>query len=210
MNYIKKEMKMEQIIERYLKISDDDTLVDLFVESWGEAWNDNYFDYYGHIIYIDTKPKQVITATVSQFLTEEYSKLYFIEALKSVNYCDFNQLLLLVTTYPHFNDINMLAENNCKNKNIHLDRLFEETNGWLIYNWQLENLFMMAIEFNEKKAIEFRRNLNSKKKSKVEEFFRKEIFGLLFKDIISERMKLSVVYKPRYEAAYRLYQFLNK
>jgi len=87
--------------------------------------------------------------------------------------------------------------------------LLKETNGWLVYNYQLEKLFMMATCNDEEKAKEFRRNINKKFQAKTKEICNMKVFGMTLNDIISERMKLGVVYPPHFNGAYKLYQYLN-
>ncbi len=201
---------MKKIIEKSFKISNDKILSDLLKKSFGDAWSDEFLTYYAYLIYLDTKPKQVIYSIVS---SSEFTKVIqpsFVEELEMLNHSDFYQLLLLVSTYPHFHDISKVASNSLKNENLHLDKLFKETNGWMVYNYQLEKLFMMVIQNNEEKAKEFRRNINKKDNSKTSELCKTKILGTTLKEVISMRMKLGIVYTPNYDGAYKLYQYLNE
>jgi len=201
---------MRKIIEKSIKISKDKILCDLLIKSFAEAWNDKFISYYSHLVYLDTKQKQLICAIVSPTEFQRVVHPSFVEELEMLDHSNYNQLLLLVSTYPNFTSIKNIAGNSMKNKNLHLDRLFKETNGWMVYSYQLEKLFMMAIECDEEKAKEFRRNINKKSISKTEELCKTAIFGTTLEDIILERMKLGIVYKPQYDKAYKLYQYLNK
>jgi len=201
---------MKNIIEINFKANENKLLADLLIDSFRDNWNDNFYNYYVYLVYIDTRPIQVIYTSVSTNELNEAPEPTFLESLEMINHSEFDEVLLLVSTFPDFKNINTLASNSSLDKNPHLDKLFKETNGWLIFDYQLEKLYLMSINNNEDKAIQFRKNINKKLYSKTEKFCKTEIFGTSIKDILSERMKLGVVYRPQFDGAYKLYQYLNK
>ena len=208
---------MNKIIEKTLKIGDDKNLSQLVIEEYGEYWEEKYSDYYCHLIYIDTEPKQIIYARLWDQKFPEIKKPCFVDLLETIDYTDFNSLLLLVSTYPDYTDISEKAcisleksKNPFKSKNTHLDNLFKETNGWLLFGYQLERLYMTCVETRREKATEFRKNVNKKHADRLNEYYEIEMFGTKFEDIMTERMKFRVVRLPLYNDAYRLYMYLTR
>ncbi len=71
-----------------------------------------------------------------------------------------------------------------------------------------EKLYMTCVETKREKATEFRKNVNKKCAESLNKYFKIEMFGTKFEDIMRERMKFGVVYLPFYNDAYKLYMYL--
>ncbi len=200
---------MKNIVERVFKLSDDKQLTQPVIKRFGEQWDNQYLDYYCHLVYSDTEPKQVFFMQISD---SDYNKIEhpnFVDLLKAIDYTDFDTLLLLLSTYPNCNSIFDKAKNFTKSKNSHLDNFLKETNGWLIYNYQLEKLYMTCVEFNRNKAIEFRKNINKKHANSINKHLETKMFGTKFKDILTERIKSKHVVPALYNDAYELLVYLD-
>jgi hypothetical protein len=253
---------MKNIVERVFKLSDDKQLTQPVIKRFGEQWDNQYLDYYCHLVYSDTVPKQIFFMQISDTDYNKRELQNFVDLLKTIDYTDFDTLLLLVSTYPNCSCIFDKAKNFTKSKNSHLDNFLKETNGWLIYNYQLEKLYslckktpntallsflkqsftkskllifrnfeslvfdaflsktkksaiflpaqyMTCVEFNQDKAIEFRKNINKKHADSINKHLETKMFGTKFKDILTERMKLKYVVPALYNDAYELLEYLD-
>lgn len=195
---------MNKIIESNFTVGQDSKLTNLIIKSFGSSWKDEFIGQTGNIIFIDTKPKQVILSSVSSEQT--FKKPYFTEYLKKMDYSNFDNLLLLISTYPDYKDITK-RPSTLKNK--HLDQFLKETNGWLVFNYQIENLYMMATGFDQTQATIFRKNINKKRTAGLKEAKKIKIFGTTLNEVIVNRMKFDFVVNPNYSKTYKLYQYLN-
>lgn len=195
---------MNKIIESNFTVGQNNKLTNLIIKSFGSSWKDEFIGQMGNIIFIDTKPRQVIISSVSSQQT--FKKPLFTEYLRKIDDSNFDNLLLLVSTYPDYKDITK-RPSTLKNK--HLDMFLKETNGWLVYNYQLENLYIMATGLDQTQATIFRKNINKKRTAAFREAKKIKIFGTTLNEVIVNRMKFDFFINPNYSKTYKLYQYLN-
>jgi hypothetical protein len=87
--------------------------------------------------------------------------------------------------------------------------LLDDSNGWLLYNYQLEKLIVMGAGCNSEEAKTLRKRINRKEASAFSEAESIRLFGVSLKDIIAERTEFLPTLYPEYRGAYLLYRHLN-
>ncbi len=202
--------KINNIVETTFKIGKTPELTSLIKEAFGDYWKKEWQGKFGYIVYIDNDPKQFVLGNI--YLPKKTKSLYpfFIDYLKQLKCSDFNDLLLLVSTYPWFKEMKtdplhpyIGASNN------HIDFILKETNGWIIYDYQLQNLYQMATGQNKDKSILFRKNINKKIPAIYSDSKEIELFGATLYELIISRMNLENTCSCNYSGAYKLYCHLN-
>jgi hypothetical protein len=201
---------MDKIIEQVFKIGDDEQITGLIIESLGSYWKDDYIGSYAQIILLETKSSQLIYSRIHLNGGEKIKikKNFFISCLKQIDRTDFNDLLMLATTYPEFSDFQKRRYDTKSFKNEHLDIFLKETKGWLVYNQQLENLYMMSTGKTAEQAVIFRRRFGKQSPEIWKEMQKMKLYGTTMKEIILNR-SLLFTYYPNYSGAYKLYSYFN-
>ena len=199
---------MKNINESYFVMGEDKYHTQLIKERFADSWSDSYSSRIGHIVYIDTEPKQIIIASVQSDINRNANNPSFAECLKWVNLTNFWSILKLTTTYPHCLKILTSSPNVIRSKNPLLDIFLKETNGWLVYNYQLEGLMCMGTGCSPQVAQAFRKNICKRKVPSLDDAGDIKVFDTRLKDIIMERSNSSITYNPEYRGAYLLYRYV--
>lgn len=200
---------MCNLVEKYFIIGDDKFHSEIVSKNLARNWSQDYLHQMGHLVYIDTLPHRPIITSVYSKDARNKRESSFIVLLKTINTSDFYSILLFVSTYPLCSDLYKLSILQKKGVHNQLDNFLNETNGFLIYHYQLEHLFIMGTGSDKVQAEMFRKNINKKKVTSFEESKSIQIFGKSLYEIISERMKLSVTYTPNYYSSHLLFEYLN-
>ena len=131
--------------------------------------------------------------------------------LHNTNIKSFDELLYLVTLYPHFcfdEDLSWFSNKN--NMSEFNQSYLSNSKGKLIYHYQLEQLYITLTNSNIETAITFRKSINLKRKSAFDEA--KSIIlsnGQSLLNFIQEsRIKDFTLY-PKVKETMELFQFLN-
>jgi hypothetical protein len=199
---------MNKIKERSFRIDSKSELSKLLLDSFRESHDVEEFEgNWGHMVYVDTEPKQVIIASV--YASRNDLELNFCEILKDIEPSDLQKLLLLVTTYPLYPKTVWHADLSLKKVNIKIGMLLQETNGWIVYHHQLEELIQMSTNCNSAEAKTIRKRSNAKHQDAFDKISNIKVDGNDLVSIIDERLKLRLTFSPNYEAAYRLFNQLN-
>ncbi|MDD2634959.1 MAG: hypothetical protein PHW82_05610 [Bacteroidales bacterium] len=199
---------MNKIKESSFRIESKRELSKLLLDSFRESHDVVEFEgNWGHIVYVDTEPKQVIIASV--YISRNNRELNFCEILKDIEPFDLQKLLLLVTTYPSYPDTVWHKDLTLKKVNTKIDMLLQETNGWIVYHHQLEKLIQMTTNCNFAEARTIRKRSNAKHQDAFDKILNTKVDGIDLISIIEERLKLRLTFSPNYEAAYRLFNHLN-
>ncbi len=207
---------MKDIIEKSFIIGEDVFHTQIIKRMHGDLLTDDMKS--GHMVYLKSQPEQPIiygTSSDDDFAKKEHC---FSDFLEVINTSDYYQILLLVTTYQYYLSESVAGYTDLlksdvpffNNKNPNLDTFLKETNGWLVYHHQLENLYTMAAGCDHPESQTFRKRINKKINSSFDESRSIEVFGALLYDIIKERMTLEGTVKPNYYGAYLLFQHLNR
>ncbi len=205
---------MKDIIEKSFVIGEDAFHTQIIKRMYGNLLTDNMKS--GHMVYLKSQPEQPFiygSSSDDDFARKEGC---FSDFIKIINTSDYFQVLFLVTTYQYYlsesvagyTDLLKSDVSSFNNKNPHLDTFLKETNGWLVYHHQLENLYTMATGCDHPESQTFRKRINKKTNSSYAEPRSIEVFGASFYDIIKERMILKGTVKPNYHGAYLLFQHL--
>lgn len=143
-------------------------------------------------IFVITEPDSLQSAPLSKILTSD-------------SISDIHFLTMILSTYPYHK--RYLTKPT--NQNLPLDIFLKETNGWLVYQYQLEHLYIMAANSSTNEAIFFRKKFNAR----YAELFKKDypLFGTTLLTIFEERIiyPSNHVLKPQFNNAYRLLNYLN-
>lgn len=201
---------MEYIKEKYFVVGEDKFHTQLIEDKWGDQLrNFLYNNQFGYVLYIDTEPKQVIIASVYSD-TDINSNLSLFESyLGLVKTTDFTSALMFTTAYPLRRDLLEQVVEPLKSNSSQLDMLLVDSNGWLLYNYQLEKLIVMATGCTPEEAQALRKRINMKEASAFSEGESINLFGVSLKDIIAERAGFLPTLYPEYRGAYLLYRHLN-
>ncbi len=202
---------MNKIIESHFILGQDSKLTNLIIEAFGSNWDEKDLGQNGHIVFLDIEPIQTIISSISSSSEPKLEKPSFSDYLKKIDYSNFDNLLLLVSTYSwgDYEEILKKVNNTFGFENKHLDMVLKETNGLLIYSYQLENLFIMATGSDMEQAVTFRKDINKKKAITFEESKKMKLFGTTLHAIMEDRMPLIGTRYGRYSETYKLYQYLN-
>lgn len=200
---------MECIKEKYFVVGDDEFHAQLIIKKYGDRWSSFYNNFFGHIVYVDTEPRQVVCASVFSDVNINSNLSSFENYLGLIKTTHFTSVLLLTTTYPMRRDLLKRVVEPVRSNSSQLDMLLNDSNGWLLYNYQLEKLIVMATGCNPEKAQTLRKRINRKETSAFSEAESISLFGISLKDIIAERAEFLPTLYPEYRGAYLLYRHLN-
>lgn len=200
---------MNKIKERSFRIESKGELSNLLLDEYRESHDVEDFEgNWGHLVYIDTEPKQVIIASVYTRMID--MGLNFCKILKDIEPSNLQELLLLVTTYPRYPKTGWQADLTLKKVNEKIDLLLQETNGWIVYNHQLIQLIQMTTKCNYEEANTIRKRHNARHQDAFDKILNTKVAGIDLVSIIDERLKLRLTFSPNYEAAYRLFIHINQ
>lgn len=200
---------MNKIKEKSFRIESKGEISKLLLDSFSESHDvEDLKGNWGHMVYIDTEPKQVIIALV--YSSRNDCELNFCEILKDIEPSNLQELLLLVTTYPCYTKTGWQADLTLKKVNDKIDLLLQETNGWIVYHHQLIQLIQMNTKFNYAEANTIRKRSNAKHQDAFDKISNIKVDGNNLVSIINDRLKKRFTYSPNYEAAYRLFIHLNR
>lgn len=201
---------MDNLVEKNFIIGEDKFHSQMVKNSLADNWSEKYINQKGHLVYIESLPQQPIIASVYFNKGANKSKSTFLEVLKTINPTDYNSILILVTTYPRC--LNLFGSKySFKHKtNTQLDEFLGETNGLLLYNYQLQNLIIMATGCDSDEANAHRKSINKKMASSFAKAKSIKLFGTTLYEIITQRAKFLPTHKPQYHSAYLLYESLRK
>ena len=199
---------MNKILEHKFKIKEGEKLSELLIDGFREHHDvQEFYGSYGHMVHIETIPKQVIYGRISPSIKD--GELNFCKSLESIDFTDFRKLLLLVSTYPEYSKLSEPADLVLEKPNAQIGMLLQETNGWIVYKHQLEQLFYMTTNCNSTEAIKLRKQINAKKAVTLSELSKIEVDGVNLKNLVQSRLKFGFSCTPRYREAHILYNYLN-
>jgi len=133
---------MNKIKERSFRIEPTGTLSKLLLDVFRESHDvEDFVGKWGHMVYVDTEPKQVIIASIYTSMND--MELNFCKMLKDIEPSNLQKLLLLVTTYPCYTKTDWRADLTLKKVDAKIDMLLQETNGWIVYHHQLIQLIQI-------------------------------------------------------------------
>ena len=200
---------MDCIKEKYFVVGEDESHTQLIAMKYGDNWTSFYNNFFGHIVYIDTKPRQVVCASFFSDINLNSNLSSFENYLGLIKTTDFASVLILTTAYPTRRDLLKRLVEPVKSKCSPLDLLLDDSNGWLLYNYQFEKLIVMGAGCSSEEAQTLRKRINRKEASAFSEAESIRLFGVSLKDIIAERAEFLPTLYPEYRGAYLLYQHLN-
>ncbi|NHB69601.1 hypothetical protein [Perlabentimonas gracilis] len=200
---------MNTIKEKYFVVGEDEFHTQLIIKNYGDRWSSFYKNFFGHIVYIDTELTQVVCATVFSDININSNLSSFENYLGHIKTIDFVSVLMLTTAYPRRRDLLKRAVVPAISKSSQLDMLLNDSNGWLLYNYQLEELVVMATGCTPVEAQTLRKRINQKEASAFSETESINLFGVSLKDLITERAEFSPTLYPEYRGAYLLFRHLN-
>ncbi len=201
---------MPKLIEKHFLIGEDKFHSEIILKKLADKIDKNEFiNKPAHVVYIDTSPPQTILASAHLVGIPDERRPAFLDLLKNIDTSDFNSILIFVTVYQHWLDSPQSIIFKKTETKTPLDNFLVKTNGFLIFDYQLEQLCVMGTACGEEQAQSFRKDINARKVSAFEESKKIKIFGLSLHDIISERMKYAGVFNPDYYSAHLLYQHIN-
>jgi hypothetical protein len=201
---------MGNLIEKHFIIGEDIFLSEIVLDKLAVEYDDaEYIDKPAHVVYVDNSPRQSIIASACLIGTPDKRHPNFLDLIKTIDTSNFISILVLVTVYPHWMDFpdTIIFEKN--KASTQLDVFLSKTNGLLLFDYQLEQLFIMGTGTNKEQAQIFRKDINAKKAAAFEESKTIKIFGQSLHEIIAERMKYEGVFNPDYYSAHLLFQHLN-
>lgn len=132
-----------------------------------------------------------------------------LQKLKSIS---FNDVLFITTLLPyHESDImNSLPEKAYQSRTYSLiDEILKDTNGYLAYHYQLEQLIAMANNCSIHEAVNIRKAIGKKEKYTLEILDKMKIEDKFITHIMEERMFNPFTLYPNYRGAYVLYNYMN-
>ncbi|MBN2779148.1 MAG: hypothetical protein JXR36_16060 [Bacteroidales bacterium] len=200
---------MNKIKEKNFRIEPKEELSKLLLDGYRESHDVQFFEgHWGHLVYIDTEPKQVIIGSIwSRKIDME---LNFCKILKEIEPSNLQELLLLVTTYPRYPQTVWQTDLTLNKVNDKIDLLLQETNGWIVYDHQLLQLLQMTTKCSYEEANTIRKRSNAKHQDAFDKISNIKVDGEDLKNIIRSRLKFGLTFSPNYEAAYRLFIHLNR
>ncbi|MDD3741262.1 MAG: hypothetical protein PHH30_08470 [Bacteroidales bacterium] len=199
---------MNKIIETTFKVGSNKELSELICDYYSVCGIDDMVAKEAHIVYIDTNPKQVILASL--YIRPIKTQLNFVEYLKNIDPTDLQKLLLLVSTYPEYSKLIEQANYSLTKVSAEIDFLLSETDGWIIYRYQLEKLLRITTKCSFTEAELFRKRRNAKHQDVFDKISEIKINNEKLTNFIKERMILNLTFHPDFKAAYILYRHLNK
>jgi hypothetical protein len=164
-----------------------------------------YSKAYGQVVYFDEQNPQVITAKLVYLHNSEEESQSFVRFIEQ-DLC-FNECLIVSTLY--FNKpiplIKKILENPIKPVEDFLAHIFKQTNGYLIYSFQFEQLAQLTLNIPLDEAVRLRRLFN-----KQPDFLNctnsDDEPMSIFKSILKKR-NIGNVYTPNYPGALNLLRY---
>jgi hypothetical protein len=198
----------EIITETTFKIDEHKKLAGIIRNELGVYWTSDYENHYAHMVYIDCRIPIVLYLTTNAHIKNlSIPQICFADQLKNINTNDLKQLTILLTC---FSDLKNTLNLNINKPIPLIDALFVESNGWLVYRHQLENLFRIATRKTQEEATKFVRDINKKNINGYTPFLNVSICGTTLGQIMKERMLTEFVLYPDSHTAIKLYSYLNK
>lgn len=209
-----KSIKHSQIIETNVKwgSKDSEFIAQHFIPSARDIQDASSI--YGRFIYIDKKPLIVITSTlVCYYGARPKHSLNFVQLLnykRSLNYYD----CLLLSTLYYFESKatirKILTTHRAKKNEATINKyLFFETNGYLVYDYQFEQLAESILEIDKNQARDLCKQFNKKKES-LEKWNGSRELMLKFKKLLKGHFVTENVYHPNFVGGKRLMEFYGK
>ncbi len=148
---------MRNLIEKHFIIGEDKFLSEIVLNKLSVESDDaEFIDKPAHVVYFDNSPPQSIIASAHLTGTPDKRHPAFLDLLKTIDTSDFISILVLVTVYHHWMDFpdTIIFEKN--KASTQLDVFLSKTNGLLLFDYQLEQLFIMGTGTNKEQAQIFR------------------------------------------------------
>jgi hypothetical protein len=183
------------------------------VKNWvGIYWDDHFMHVYWHVSYIEqNEQKDVITC--SYLGDKKDINLTFKEYVQLADHTDIHSLLLITSTYFPTDELNKLKtvinRPFDKNPNNPLNMLFHTTNGYIIYDYQIEHLYQLVSNAWQTEAIQFRKNYNKQKRRELNKILDYRLFGQSFFEILDQRCFFNIGILPNFRGTKILYEFFN-
>jgi len=185
-------------IKEYTGRINDENKVAKYVKVNHSSWT-NEFEYF-HAVCIEDQGFTVVLLNAFNNLPEV--EFRFSDFLAMIQKNNIRHLLFGLSTFS----LNMQKETirkflNSFNPRIEgpMDQILMETNGWLLYNYQIEAIFKCVTGLDDEDANRFRRNFNKKKMKELSQYKTIDCFGENLLDVIFKRALLGVTYHPKYE-----------
>lgn len=159
-------IEQTSFVQRVVTPNDKELLMHLF----GEVHREKIYSYTHHIvvyIHTDEQPIPFIVLSGSENISEFKIEMTMFKArLLSLPKIDFNSLLFIVSVFsvrPNLQSV-LFKKNRSP---VIIDTWLKETNGYVFYSHQLEQLYCMLTGANYMEAIGFRKDWNLKRKSAI-------------------------------------------
>ncbi len=166
---------------------------------------------FAHVVY-GIKDKPVLFNIHFSNKAEFSPKNKFNIHLQNLNQKSFSELLYLVTYYVFFkeDEANLSLSKNNKSTGAVVSYL-ENTNGKLLYHYQVEQLYSSITNSNVEEAIAFRKAINLKRPSAFEKA-KYLLFpsGETLFDVLSQYRFRDFTLYPKIKEAIALYNYLNQ
>lgn len=166
---------------------------------------------FAYVVYgINEKPVlfHIYFSNTEEVLPKNEFKIH----LKNLNQKSFSELLYLVTYYGFFkeDEANLSLIKNNKSTGAVVSYL-ENTNGKLLYHYQVEQLYSSITNSNVEEAIAFRKAINLKRPSAFEKA-KYLLFpsGETLFDVLSQYRFRDFTLYPKIKEAIALYNYLNQ
>lgn len=201
---------VELIKEEIVNSKDTQHLFYSFLLVYNKTHNINPNDIWVHIVYA-IEPELIIFSVSYVEKNTVLPKQSFRYYLLKTNINSFNELLYLVSLYPHFcfeEDSDWFS--NKPNNSELISNYLSKSKGKLVYHYQLEQMYLSLTNSSTKDSIAFRKSINLKRKSAFEEA-KLIVFpnGKTLLEIIQMyRIKGFTLY-PKIKDAMELFHFLN-
>lgn len=160
---------IELIKEEIVNSNDTQHLFYSFLLVYNKTHNINPNDIWVHIVYA-IEPELIIFSISYIQKNTVLPKKSFKYYLLKTNPNSFNELLYLVTLYPHFcfeEDLDWFS--NKPNNSELISSYLSKSKGKLVYHYQLEKMYLSLTNSSIEDAIAFRKSINLKRKSAFQE-----------------------------------------
>lgn len=192
---------MKRLVERKSLLSTNVQLTQVFKQSLGTNWNDSYLSYYGHLVALESDAGEEI---ILSNLSSHEPILKFLGLLDNINTSDVRQVLMLLSAFYVLESreqlLDILSSEKFHDSSDPVNQLLSDTNGFILYDHQIELLYKVGNKASEKEATEFARNFNKKKLDALENEKKVNVFGKSLLDLINERCVLGISVKPNFSA----------
>ena len=165
---------------------------------------------FAHVVYgIKGKPVlfHINFCNNAEYSTKNEFKIH----LQNLNQKSFSELLYLVTYYGFFKEneanLSLFKDNNFTGT---IASYLENTNGKLLYHYQLEQLYFSLTQSNIEEAVSFRKAINLKRHSAFEKA--KTIVlptGESLFEVITQYRHRDFTLYPKIKEAIAMYNYLN-